>query len=168
MRYSQIIPFDVCNGEGIGLSLFVQGCRFYCKGCFNSETWNFNGGKEWDEEIKNKFFELIGRPYIKRISILGGEPLADENISEIYNLISEIKKRFPNKNIWLYTGYEWNEITTEPNKRYHIISKCDVIVDGKYIEEQRDITLPFRGSKNQRIIDVKKSLEKNEIVLYKE
>lgn len=168
MRYSQIIPFDVCNGKGIGLSLFVQGCKFHCKGCFNSETWNFDGGKEWNEEIKNKFFELINRPYIKRVSILGGEPLADENISEIYNLISEIKERFPDKDIWLYTGYEWDEMIMESNKRHYIISECDIVVDGRYIEEQRDITLPFRGSKNQRVIDVKKSLEKNEIVLYEE
>jgi anaerobic ribonucleoside-triphosphate reductase activating protein len=168
MRYSQIIPFDVCNGKGIGLSLFVQGCKFHCKGCFNSETWNFDGGKEWNEEIKNKFFELINRPYIKRVSILGGEPLADENISEIYNLISEIKERFPDKDIWLYTGYEWDEMIMESNKRHYIISECDIVIDGRYIEEQRDITLPFRGSKNQRVIDVKKSLEKNEIVLYEE
>ena len=168
MRYSQIIPFDVCNGKGIGLSLFVQGCKFHCKGCFNSETWNFDGGKEWNEEIKNKFFELINRPYIKRVSILGGEPLADENISEIYNLITEIKERFPDKDIWLYTGYEWDEMIMESNKRHYIISECDIVVDGRYIEEQRDITLPFRGSKNQRVIDVKKSLEKNEIFLYVE
>ena len=163
MRYSQIIPFDVCNGKGIGLSLFVQGCKFHCKGCFNSETWNFDGGKEWNEEIKNKFFELINRPYIKRVSILGGEPLADENISEIYNLISEIKERFPDKDIWLYSGYTLEEIQ-EWKAGMCVLEYVDVLVDGPYIEEQRDISLHWRGSKNQRIIDVKETLKQGRVI----
>lgn len=163
MRYTQIIPFDVCNGEGVGMSLFVQGCSFRCKGCFNSETWDYYGGKEWTEEIKNKFFELINRPYIKRISILGGEPLANSNIAEVYSLCKEIKENFPNKDIWLYTGYTFEDTTS-----YLIMKYIDVMVDGRYIEEQRDISLKFRGSKNQRIIDVQKSLEENKIILYKE
>ena len=87
MRYSQIREMDISNGEGIGVSLFVQGCHFHCKGCFNQETWDFNGGKQWTKETKNKFVELAGKPYVKRISILGGEPLADENITEVYFLL---------------------------------------------------------------------------------
>ena len=100
MRYAQIRNMDISNGENIGVSLFVQGCRFKCKNCFNKETWDFSGGKEWTKEIESKFFELIDRPYIKRISILGGEPLADENAEEVLNLIKEIKGRFPTKDIW--------------------------------------------------------------------
>ena len=108
MRYASIRKLDISNGEGVGVALFVQGCRFnpHCYNCFNPDTWDFNGGKEWTPEIKDKFLELIDRPYIKRVSILGGEPLADENLDDIFDLISEIKRRFSDtKTIWLYTGY---------------------------------------------------------------
>ena len=105
MRYALMREMDISNGKGIGVSLFVQGCPIHCKGCFNQNIWNFEGGKEWTEEVKNKFFGLIDKPYIKRISLLGGEPLVYENLPDIYNLIKEIKSKFPNKDIWLYTGY---------------------------------------------------------------
>lgn len=161
MRYAQITPFEICNGKGAGVSLFVQGCRFCCKGCFNSEAWDFNGGKEWTQEIEDKFFELIDRPYIKRVAILGGEPLADENKSVVLDLIKRIKGKYPNKSIYLYTGYTFEEISSLNNLQY-----VDVLVDGRYIEEQKDLTLEFRGSKNQRLIDVQKTLKENKIVLY--
>lgn len=170
MRYAQITPFEVCNGKGAGVSLFVQGCRFQCKGCFNQDAWDFNGGKEWTEEIEEKLFELVDRPYIKRISILGGEPLADEHVDKVYDLILKIKDRFPDKTIWLYTGYNFENIInrsligTYAIYRRKIVSECDVVVDGKFIEELRDITLRFKGSKNQRVIDIKESLRQNEIV----
>lgn len=179
MRYAQITSFEICNGKGAGVSLFTQGCHFRCKGCFNPNTWDFSGGKEWTEEIENKFFELIDRPYIKRVSILGGEPLANENVSDVFNLIIKIKDNFPDKNIWLYTGYTWNQIfypviTDDFNPkrdqildyRRKIVEICNVLVDGRYIEEQRDLTLEFRGSKNQRVVDIKQSLKENEVVLY--
>lgn len=198
MRVAQIRSMDISNGEGVGVSLFVQGCPFHCKNCFNSETWDFNGGKEWTEETKNKFMELIDRPYIKRVSFLGGECLAEQNLDEILALIKEIRISFPEKNIWLYTGYyvfiDYPEshkqhkciISTRPNastniiydnnlflkkqeedkKRSDIISLCDIVVDGEYIDEQRDITLKWRGSSNQRVIDTKKSLEQGKMVLY--
>lgn len=180
MRYTQIIPFDVCNGEGVGMSLFVQGCSFRCKGCFNSETWDYYGGKEWTEEIRNKFFELIDRPYIKRISILGGEPLADANVASIYELIHDIFNIYGyEKEIWIYTGYTFEDIFHEGfnnelsmndfyRKKILQIPNVKVCVDGRYIEKERDITLKFRGSKNQRIIDVQKSLKENKVILYKE
>ena len=161
MRYAQIRNMDISNGEHIGVSLFVQGCRFCCKGCFNKETWDFNGGKEWTQEIENKFFELIDRPYIKRVSILGGEPLADGNKSVVLDLIKKIKDKYPNKSIWLYTGYTFEEISSLNNLRY-----IDVLVDGRYIEKQRDLTLKWCGSRNQRVIDIQKSLKENKIVLY--
>ena len=179
MRYAQITPFEVCNGKGTGVTLFVQGCRFQCDGCFNQETWDFNGGKEWTKEIENKFFELINRPYIKRVSILGGEPLANENVLDVFNLIIKIKDKFPDKIIWLYTGYKWEQILCpvatddfNPERdevfeyRKNIVKMCDVLVDGRFIEQLKDLTLEFRGSSNQRVIDVQKTFKENKIVLY--
>lgn len=177
MRYASIRSLDISNGEGVGVSLFVQGCPFHCKNCFNSETWDFNGGKEWTEKTKNKFMELINRPYIKRVSFLGGECLADQNLDEVLKLVKQIRISFPSKNIWLYTGYEWNQIispvitddlksTIIVEQRKEIISNVDVLIDGEYIDEQKDLSLKFRGSKNQRVIDVKQSLAQNKIVLY--
>jgi anaerobic ribonucleoside-triphosphate reductase activating protein len=175
---------DISNGEGVGVSLFVQGCPFHCKNCFNSDTWDFNGGKEWTEETKNKFMELINRPYIKRVSFLGGECLADQNLDGVLDLIKEIRISFPEKTIWLYTGFCWNDIMCSFaglqadyvvldkkdieawEKRREIISNVDVLVDGEYIDEQRDITLKWRGSSNQRVISVVDSLAQGKIVLY--
>lgn len=184
MRYAQIRSMDISNGEGVGVSLFVQGCPFHCKNCFNSETWDFNGGKEWTEETKNKFMELIDRPYIKRVSFLGGECLAEQNLDEVLSLIKEIRISFPEKTIWLYTGFCWNDIMCSFaglqadcvvldkkdieawEKRRKIISNIDALVDGKYIDEQKDLTLKWRGSKNQNCIDVKQSLAQSKVVLY--
>ena len=184
MRYAQIRSMDMSNGEGVGVSLFIQGCPFHCKNCFNSETWDFNGGKEWTEKTKNKFMELIDRPYIKRVSFLGGECLADQNLDEVLKLVKQIRISFPEKTIWLYTGFCWNDIMCSFaglqadcvvldkkdieawEKRRKIISNVDVLVDGEYIDEQKDLSLKFKGSKNQRVIDVKQSLAQNKVVLY--
>lgn len=204
IRYAQIRSLDLSNGEGVGVALFVQGCHFHCPNCFNPETWDFSGGKEWTEEVKNKFLELVERPYIKRVSLLGGECLAEENLDGVLDLVTEINKRYnipqdiddnsrinhdilnanankirllsPKKNIWLYTGFTWEEIRKgnmedslkygEWTKRAKIITECDVLVDGQYIKPQRDISLPYRGSSNQRLIDVQQSLQKGEIVLW--
>ena len=184
MRYAQIRSMDISNGEGVGISLFVQGCPFHCKNCFNSETWDFNGGKEWTEEIEEKFMKLIDRPYIKRVSFLGGECLAEQNLDEVLKLVQQIRNSFADKTIWLYTGFCWNDIMCSFaglqadcvvldkkdieawEKRRKIISNVDVLVDGEYIDEQRDLTLKFRGSKNQHVIDVKQSLAQNKVVLY--
>lgn len=163
--------------EGIGVSLFVQGCPFHCRNCFNPETWDFNGGEKWTEETKNKFLKLIDRPYIKRVSLLGGECLAEQNLNDVLSLVQEIRISFPEKTIWLYTGYDFQEIFRGESsciskkglndfKRRQIIKLCDVIVDGEYIDEQRDITLKWRGSSNQRVIDIKQSLAQNKMVLY--
>jgi anaerobic ribonucleoside-triphosphate reductase activating protein len=168
---------DISNGEGVGVSLFVQGCPFHCFGCFNSETWNFDAGKKWTEETEDKFMKLIDRPYIKRISFLGGEPLAEQNLDDVLSLIKEIRIFFPEKTIWLYTGYSYSEIFRGQSsclsqeglnnfKRREIIKQCDVLVDGEYIDEQRDLSLKFRGSKNQKVIDVKETLKQGKVVLY--
>ena len=178
MRYASIRNLDISNGEGVGVSLFVQGCPFHCKNCFNSETWDFNGGKEWTKETKNKFMKLIDRPYINRISVLGGEPLAEQNLDEVLSLIKEIHISFPEKTIWLYTGFKIEDIIKQEqyekvsgipdvwSKRWEIITNVDVLVDGEYIDEQKDLTLKFRGSRNQNCIDVKQSLAQNKIILY--
>lgn len=183
MRFASMRNLDISNGEGVGVSLFVQGCDRHCFNCFNPDTWNFNDGKEWTEETKNKFIKLIDRPYINRISVLGGEPLAEQNLDEVLSLIKEIRISFPEKTIWLYTGFEWNSLITKINqptfpdknfahtieihkKRQEIIKLCNVVVDGEYIDEQKDLTLKFRGSKNQHVIDVKQSLTQNKMVLY--
>ena len=125
MRYNQIRECDIANGEGIGVALFVQGCHFKCKNCFNPETWDFNGGKEWTPEVEDKFIELASRPYIKRISLLGGECLADENLDGVLNLVNRFRLLLPEKTIWLYTGYRVKEIymnnfILSPQKNYQI------------------------------------------------
>ena len=165
MRYTSIRSLDVSNGENIGVALFVQGCdkKPHCKNCFNSNTWDFSGGKEWTEETKDKFMRLINRPYIKRVSILGGEPLAGKNYLTIRHLLKEIKNKFPDKQIWLYSGYDFEDFSRE---QLRTIIYVDVLVDGEYIDEQRDITLKWRGSSNQRVIDIKQSLAQNKLVLY--
>ncbi|MDD5901715.1 MAG: 4Fe-4S single cluster domain-containing protein [Lachnospiraceae bacterium] len=208
MRYNQIRECDIANGEGIGVALFVQGCHFKCKNCFNSETWDFNGGKEWTPEVKEKFLELVDRPYINRVSILGGEPLANENVHDVLNLVSEINGRYntpqhivckdttdhnilhekdnqiyillSDKKIWIYSGFTFEQImypvvTSDWNperdeiiqERKNILSKCDVLVDGRFEEDKKDLSLRFRGSSNQRLIDLKETFRKGEIVLWK-
>ena len=170
MRYASMRNLDISNGENIGVSLFVQVCHFHCNNCFNSETWDFEGGYSWTEKSIKDFLNLVNRSYIKRVSILGGEPLTSRNVEEIFHLISTIRNLFPTKTIWLYTGFTWEQIMNPTNSddilRKEIVSQCDVVVDGEYIDELRDITLKWRGSSNQRVIDVKKSIEKGEVILW--
>ena len=161
MNYGIINKFDVINGNGIRVSLFVSGCHNNCKGCFNKQSQDFNYGKKFTDEIQKEILLALTPIYITGISILGGEPLENENISTVCNLCREIKEKFPTKDIWLYTGYTFENISS-----YLIMKYIDVLVDGKYIEEQKDLTLKWRGSKNQRVIDVKESLEQNKVVLY--
>lgn len=176
MKYASIKSLDISNGENVGISLFVQGCHFHCYNCFNQDTWDFNGGKKWTEGVENKFLELASRPYIKRVSILGGEPLANENLDEVFNLIDKVHFLVPQKIIWLYTGYTWEQLFTDNDnlkamwqdrKRRKIILGCNVLVDGRYIDSQRDVSLEWRGSSNQRVIDVQKTLKNGDIVLWK-
>ena len=157
MRYASIRDLDISNGNDIGVALFVQGCHFHCKNCFNKSTWDLDGGKEFTKETCDKFMKLVNRPFIKRVSILGGEPLAKENVDDVCNILKQIK----NKTIWVYTGY-----TFETVKNYDIMKYIDYLVDGQYVDELRDFRLRFRGSSNQRIIDVQKSLKENKVILY--
>lgn len=164
-RYALIRKMDISNGEGIGISLFMQGCHFHCKNCFNPETWDFNGGKEWNEEVKKHFLKLASNEHVNRISILGGEPLCSENIKEIIDLCKNIKSLYPNKRIWLYSGYTYEEIRRDIHKA-EILLHIDILVDGLYKDELQDFKLYYRGSSNQRVIDVQKSnaLSINEVV----
>ena len=157
MRYASIRDLDISNGNDIGVALFTQGCHFHCKNCCNKSTWDFDGGKEFTKETCDKFMKLVNRPFIKRVSILGGEPLAKENVDDVCNVLKQIK----NKTIWVYTGH-----TFETVKNYDIMKYIDYLVDGQYVDELRDLRLKFRGSSNQRIIDVQKSLKENKVILY--
>ena len=180
MRYASIRSMDISNGAGLGIALFVQGCHFHCINCFNKETWDFNGGKEWIKEIEDDFINLLAaNRYIDRVSILGGEPLCNENIPTIFKLIKTIKLHFPKKQIWCYTGYTWEQIFNECKSdasqyrmydtfRQDTVRMIDILVDGQYVDKLRDLSLAFRGSSNQRVIDVQKSLYANSIVVWKQ
>lgn len=166
---------DISNGKGIGVSLFVQGCHFHCKGCFNSDTWDFDGGKPWNDKIQAKFIELANRQHIRRVSILGGEPLADENVVQVFQIIDAIRGQTQNKKIWIYTGYTWEEIvsislpsvTSKQMARLSAVFSADYVVDGKFDISKQDLSNKetiWAGSTNQRVIDVKQSLRRNQIV----
>lgn len=162
MRYADILPCEICNGHRIGVSLFCQGCRIHCKNCFNQSTWDFNGGKPFDDKVKKELFSLLERPYIDRISILGGEPLCDDNAGDIKRLIEEIRDRFgTTKKIWLYTGYTIESLTGDAKEA---VWNCDVVVDGPFVEAEKDLRLAFKGSKNQRIINIPRSKDAHQIV----
>lgn len=162
IRYASIRSLDISNGEGVGVALFVQGCPFHCKNCFNKETWDFNGGYEWTPEVEEEFIKLISRPFIKRISLLGGEVLAAESVKDAWRLVNKIRVLFPEKSIWLYSGYTWEQILEDTNKyRLDTVLSVDVFVDGLFVDSLKDLNLKWRGSSNQRVIDVKKSIENN-------
>lgn len=160
MRYAGIIKNDIANGPGIRVSFFTQGCPHHCKGCFNPETWDPEGGKEFTAETLDEIKIALAANGIKRnLSILGGEPLCPDNLFLTEFLIREIKKDYPDITIYLWTGYKYSELKQNSNKSIqYILSTIDTLVDGPFIEEQRDITLPLRGSRNQQIIDLKKKL----------
>lgn len=164
MRYALIRTMDISNGEGIGVSLFVQGCHFHCKNCFNQETWDFDGGKTWNKEVREHFVELANSEHIHRISILGGEPLCCENRMEVIDLCKELHKKYPKKKIWLYTGYTYEEIKQDKDMT-EILSNIDILVDGPYKDELQDFNLMYKGSSNQRVIDVQESNKLGVIVL---
>ena len=168
MNYLKITKTDVANGKGVRVVLWLSGCTLHCKGCHNYESWDFTAGKKFDDAAKEELFNALSKAHIDGITFSGGHPLEYAIARDVYELIKEIKEKFPNKSIWLYTGLTWEMLMTSSKEsyRYKIISMCDVIIDGSYIEGMRDLTLKFRGSSNQRIIDVKKSLSSNEIILY--
>ena len=150
MNYAKIRKLDVTNGEGIGVSLFVQGCQFHCKNCFNKVTWDFDYGKKFTKDTLNTIISLLNDEHIKRFSILGGEPLAEKNMYDVLQTIIEIRKNVTDIIIWVYTGYTFEELKQLKYGK-EILDNVDTIVDGRYIDELRDLTLEFRGSSNQNI-----------------
>lgn len=164
MKYAKIRKMDISNGEGVRVSLFVQGCSFHCKNCFNQETWDFNGGKEFTTAEIQKIIELADKDYIAGLSILGGEPLHNNNVDEVFHIVATFKEKFPNKNIWLWTGFKFEDAIKD-SKRKFILRNIDVLIDGQFEEDKKDLTLKWRGSSNQRVIDCKKSLAENKVIL---
>ena len=165
MNYLKIDKCDYLNGAGVGVALWLSGCDHHCKGCQNPSSWDIRAGKAFDISTEEELIECLKLPYISHLTLTGGDPLYENNLEDVLNLVNKISLLFPEKNIWIYSGYSWNDISKEP-KRKEIVSKCDVLVDGEYIDELRDVTLAYRGSSNQRIIDVKKSIAEGKIVLY--
>lgn len=173
MNYATIKKTDVANGVGVRVSLFVSGCTHHCKGCFNSETWDFAYGEPFTQEVAEEILEACRPDYISGLSLLGGEPFERPNQPELVKLLQEFKQRFPQKTVWCYTGYLFDRdilgsMATKWEEPQKMLAHIDVLVDGEFVEEKKDLKLRFRGSSNQRIIDVKKSLASGEVVLAKE
>lgn len=171
MNYGEIKKYDIANGIGVRTSLFVSGCRHHCKGCFNPETWNFEYGKAYTKETEEDIVSSLAPYYISGLTVLGGEPFEPENQATIVGLLKRVKEEYPDKNIWVYSGYLFEELMGKipSHARCEVtdemLSYIDILVDGEFVEAKKDISLHFRGSSNQRIIDVKKTLETGEISL---
>lgn len=171
MYYATVKFNDIANGLGIRTSLFVSGCSHFCKGCFNSEAWDFRYGNPFDEEIQNKIIESLKSEFCDGLSLLGGEPFEPENQIGLLPFLKRVKKEVPSKDIWCYTGFLFDsellgESRAKTENTLEMLKLIDVLVDGRFIEEKKNISLRFKGSENQRIIDVQKSLEQGEIILY--
>ena len=173
MNYAAIKKFDIANGEGLRTTLFVSGCRNRCKNCFQPETWSFDFGKPFTDEVAEEIFSTMNNPSVKGLTLLGGEPMEPENQEGLLPFLREFKRRFPNKDIWLFTGNLYEELTGERGEHYkclpitaEILSLVDILVDGRFIEEEKRLGLRFRGSANQRIIDMNKTREMGEIVIW--
>ena len=169
MKYANIKYFDVANGEGIRTSLFVSGCTHHCKGCFNEVAWDFQYGQDFTEEVENKIIDSLKPYYIAGLTLLGGEPMEKANQKGLVNLVKKVKQIYPEKTIWCFTGYLFEDLLDGGKQRTEyteqLLNNIDVIVDGKFIEELKDLTLKFKGSSNQRTINVPESLKQNKIVL---
>ncbi|MFI3167523.1 MAG: anaerobic ribonucleoside-triphosphate reductase activating protein [Bacillota bacterium] len=159
MNYAEIKTTDIANGEGVRVSLFVSGCRHACKGCFNTVAWDFEYGEVFDDCAKEKLFSALDKSYIQGLSLLGGEPMEKENQDCVYGILKEFKVRFPQKDVWCYSGFTFQQLAKGGVANFthtdEILKMIDVLVDGKFVLEEKDITLKFRGSKNQRILKLK-------------
>ena len=158
MRYNLIRKMDISNGPGVRVSIFMQGCSFHCKNCFNPETWDFKGGQEFTDDTINKVLELCNKPEVKGLSILGGEPMHPTNIEGTTKLAKAFKEKYPEKTIWTWTGFKYEDI-----KDKEVFNYIDVLVDGQYKDELHNPTLKWKGSSNQRVIDIKESKKQNKI-----
>ena len=161
MNYGQIRPLDIANGPGVRVSLFVSGCTRRCEGCFNPETWDFMYGEKFTWETVHEIEEMLKNPNVKGLSILGGDPLEPANVDWVETLCAYIKHNMPEKTIWVWTGGLWEDVCELP-----IMKHVDILVDGPFVSELKDLRLKYRGSSNQRVIDVKESLRTGEVVLW--
>lgn len=171
MHYGEIKKCDIANGEGVRVSLFVSGCTHHCKECFNPETWNFSYGRPFDEETQERLLAALAPDYIDGLSLLGGEPFEPENQRALLPFLRKVRGRFPQKSIWCYTGYTLeSDLLSESRARCECTDEMlfclDVLVDGEFVLEKKNISLPFRGSENQRIIDVKETLARGRCCLW--
>jgi len=162
MRYNKIRKMDISNGPGVRVSIFMQGCSFNCKNCFNKETHDFNGGKEFDDSTIERVLELCGNENIEGLSILGGEPMHPSNIEGTTKLAKAFKEKYPNKSVWSWSGYSFDNYL----KDKEVVKYLDVLVDGQYNDDLRNPTLKWKGSENQRVINVQESLRDSNIVLF--
>ena len=168
MNYSAIKNYDIANGLGVRVTLFVSGCTHHCEGCFNEETWSFSSGKPFTKETEDEIIKLLSPDYIKGLTLLGGEPMEKVNQAALYPFVKRVKEAYPDKNIWCYSGYTLDEIT---KGRAHtdvtdaLLGFIDVLVDGEFKKELYSIALKFRGSSNQRVIDLKETLKQGKTVL---
>ena len=173
MHYADIKKIDIANGEGVRVSLFVSGCRHHCKGCFNEIAWNFKYGKEFTQDTVDEIIQDLNHDYVEGLSLLGGEPLEPENQEALAKLVTKVKEKYPNKNIWCYTGFKLDDDLLngkfKDNKTtQEILKNIDVLVDGKFEIENKDIKLKFRGSSNQRVINMPETLKQGKIIKYLE
>lgn len=170
MNYCNIKKFDIADGTGVRVSLFVSGCTHHCKGCFQPETWDFDYGQKFCEETENEIINALSPDYIDGLTVLGGEPMEIQNQKALLPFLKKVKLLYPEKSIWIYSGYTFEELTGDSRSKCEetaeILSLTDVLVDGEFMLDKKNISLKFRGSENQRIIDVKKTLEKGQIILY--
>ena len=162
MKYNIIRKMDISNGPGVRVSIFMQGCSFHCKNCFNKETWDFDNGKEFNKNTIDEVLNLCNQDYVKGLSILGGEPMHPKNIEGTTKLAKAFKEKYPNKNIWVWSGFKFDQEL----KGKEVLNYVDVLVDGRYVDELHNPKLKWRGSSNQRVIDVKKSLKNGETILF--
>lgn len=167
MNYHNIKTDDMLNGDGLRVTCWVSGCNVRCPNCYNPQTWDFDSGIPFTETTMQEIISELAKPYIKGLTLSGGHPLELQNISKVLDIIKRVKTTFPNKDIWVYSGFRYEYIVKDSTLQ-EALKYIDVIVDGMYIDKMKDINLHFRGSRNQRLIDVQQSLAKNEIILWKE
>ena len=171
MHVGEVMTADVANGEGMRVSVFVSGCRNHCKGCFQPQTWDFNYGREYTPEIEQFIIDELSKSYYDGITILGGDPMEPENQEPVLRLLRRIKKELPDKNVWVYTGYVYDRDLVPGGKRFvdgvtrELLESIDILIDGRFVEELKNLMLNFRGSSNQRIIKMKETLEIGQVVL---
>ena len=166
MNYANIKSHDIANGPGVRVSLFVSGCTHRCPGCFNEEAWDFDYGKPFDQSVIDHILDLVKPGFIKGITYLGGEPMDPRNQAGLLELTRQIRAAYPEKSVWCFTGYVWDKIPVVAGVTEELIRLCDVIVDGPFVAAKKNLSLKFRGSENQRLIDVRKTLETGSVVLW--